>query len=352
MGRKVVPFADELKAYAKLHGFTVIETGRGKSTKDTVIKCKCGAIETHTAQTLLKFKAGCITCRKAHMHKQQSLAKLGVSPANKKTQDEYVKELKRIHPKMELLGTYTRNRINTLHRCNACGFEKEYRPGNLLRYGCIQCSGRNTKTAEGYNRELAEKNITFTVESYSGSRTPTKHTCTRCNEFSANVSPTNALRPGKLRCVQCDENTVYNVKVGKRVFAVRGYERFAITHIASHFGIQNVISDLEGTVPKISLRGGRTHRPDFFIKNKNLLIEVKSINTAGLGGNFFGRSAKELFSQLKQKKRSAEKAGYAYLVLLISGDGQQIKLPKCWWEMTRNQVADFVKSRSSSSVKF
>lgn len=351
MGRKVVPFADELKAYAKLHGFTVIEVGRGKSTKDTVIKCKCGAVETHTAQTLFKFKAGCAECRRKHMHKMQSLAKLGVSPVNKKSQEAYEAELKIIHPNMRLLGEYTRNRINTLHKCLTCGFEKEYRPGNLLRFGCIKCAGRKTKTTEEYNKELAEKDIYFYVEEYKGSRVPTKHTCNRCNEYSANVSPTNALKQGKLRCVLCDENTVYTVKVGKRIFAVRGYERFAVEHIASHFGVNNVISDLEGSVPKIKLRGGKTHRPDFFIKNKNLLIEVKSTNTAGLGGNFFGRTAKELFSQLKQKKRSAEKAGYSYLVLLISGEGQQIKLPKCWWEMSRRQVVDFVKSKSSSSVK-
>lgn len=59
----------------------------------------------------------------------------------RKTQDEFVEEMKIKHPTIEVIGTYNGSKIKVAFKCKVCGFEWEDRPGNLLSLGrgCRQC---------------------------------------------------------------------------------------------------------------------------------------------------------------------------------------------------------------------
>ncbi|WOL24406.1 hypothetical protein fHeYen902_060 [Yersinia phage fHe-Yen9-02] len=350
MDNRTKPFKDDLKSHGRTYGFKVIEYGRTKVSKDTSIKCKCGAIEVRAAQAILKSFAGCTTCRKERMHQAQSDIKKGKQPHNTKTEAEYKAQLAERNPTMKLVGAYVNTHTKTRHMCTICKHEQEYRPLNILRLGCRNCAGLVPKSADSYNQELLKKNIPFVITKYLGSRTITEHTCTRCLEFKTMCSPTNALKEGKLRCISCDESMMYSIEIAGREFKVRGYERYALPHIVNRFGIKNVICDSDRRVPVIDLGKGKKHRPDFYIPNANLLIEVKSLTTAGLGGIYFNHTPDALFRNIKRKKKKAVAQGYTYMLLLISNTGLQIKLPKDWESYSRSELKSLVKSKSSSSV--
>lgn len=63
----------------------------------------------------------------------------------KKTQEEYVEEVKIKNPIVTVIGTYIDARTKILHKCNICGKEWETSPTNILKgHGCKSCSLKET----------------------------------------------------------------------------------------------------------------------------------------------------------------------------------------------------------------
>lgn len=102
----------------------------------------------------------------------------------KKTHEQYIKDVARINPNIEVIGTYINNSIKILHRCCVDGFEWYAKPNNIISgYGCPQCkrnmiTGRKRKTHEEYVEEVSYINPDIEVlERYVMSLTPILHRC-------------------------------------------------------------------------------------------------------------------------------------------------------------------------------
>lgn len=64
------------------------------------------------------------------------------SLTRKKTHEEYIAEVAKLHPNIKVLGKYINNKIKILHKCQIDNYEWESTPNQILRRrGCPVCSG-------------------------------------------------------------------------------------------------------------------------------------------------------------------------------------------------------------------
>lgn len=64
----------------------------------------------------------------------------------KKTQKEYVEEVKIKNPNVTVIGTYINARTKILHKCNICNYEWEIKPSHILNgTGCPNCFSERQK---------------------------------------------------------------------------------------------------------------------------------------------------------------------------------------------------------------
>lgn len=83
----------------------------------------------------------------------------------KKTHDVYVAEISKINPSIQVLGEYVNDRTKIRHR-HDCGHEWDVMPNSILRgYGCPKCadSGCHRKTHQEYVHEAYKANKSITV---------------------------------------------------------------------------------------------------------------------------------------------------------------------------------------------
>ena len=104
---------------------------------------------------------------------------------SKKTNEEYLNELKEndisIYPLEEYMGA----EINILHKCSICGYEWSVKPANIL-FGrkCPKCSNRARRSPDQYIQEVQEKNQNIEVlENYISANTPILHKCKKHNHI-------------------------------------------------------------------------------------------------------------------------------------------------------------------------
>lgn len=92
---------------------------------------------------------------------------------------EYVKKVFDINPDVEVVGTYNGARNKILHRCKIDGYEWEITPDHILRgVGCPLCSGKLRKTHEQYVKEVFKINPNIEVlEEYISYKVPILHMC-------------------------------------------------------------------------------------------------------------------------------------------------------------------------------
>lgn len=131
---------------------------------------------------------------------------------------------------------------------------------------------------------------------------------------------------------------------GKRI-SLRGYEPKALDWILSNTPIteKEIITETCPNFPTLRYRYRnklRRYTPDFFIKSKGIIVEVKSLLTSGLGLSkvYFGRTQLSLFGELKAKRKACLTAGYRFKLLVMLPDGRKLKLPKQWYEMSRKEL--------------
>jgi hypothetical protein len=136
------------------------------------------------------------------------------------------------------------------------------------------------------------------------------------------------------------------IKLAGKIHKVRGYEPYAIAYILKHKKIPatDIVTE-SSEIPKIPyfVRRPRVHTPDIYIASKRILVEVKSVYTAGL----LKDSDRERFcwESLVQKSLNAKKLGFRYFVLVMSYKGERIELPKNWENLTHAKIRRWYGSR-------
>ena len=157
------------------------------SGADNKILCRCkicNHIWETTGSRLINKKRGCPNC----------------AGTTKKTNEEFIKQLKEINPKIEPIDEYTgANRIIKV-KCSKCNHILETTPDRLVRrrIGCPKCSLidrsiKTRKTNEEFLKQL--KDISpelMPIETYINSSTKIKIKCTICGKIFK-ASPANLI---------------------------------------------------------------------------------------------------------------------------------------------------------------
>jgi hypothetical protein len=116
-------------------------------------------------------------------------------------------------------------------------------------------------------------------------------------------------RPDILRKQQRSAYTLKRVKISGKWFSLQGYEPQAVRYLLSR-GVD--VKDITAKETPTFEYEGHVYNPDLFIKNRNLVIEVKSTYTAGF-------RHPHLFKELKRKACAV--TGFRYLLLVMNEHG-------------------------------
>ena len=121
---------------------------------------------------ILKGK-GCKQCKLEKIHEKRT-----------KTHEQYVEELSRINPNIEVIEEYKGVHVKILHRCKIDGCEWKAKPGNILQgNGCPKCAeyvnySSKAKTHKEYIQEVKKVNPNIEViGTYINAKTKIMHHC-------------------------------------------------------------------------------------------------------------------------------------------------------------------------------
>ena len=123
----------------------------------------------------------------------------------KKSNEQFIKELKQINPKIMPLEEYKNLNTNIQCMClnDDCGLIWYASPRRLLyrKHGCPKCGKRHKRTTDEYQQELKDKNIQVQcLGEYKNVHIPILHKCLNCgNEWD--VQPHHLLRGDN--CPKC-----------------------------------------------------------------------------------------------------------------------------------------------------
>lgn len=138
--------------------------------------------------------------------------------SKKKTNEEYVEELKLKNPTVEVVGKYVNAQTKIVHHCLKHDVYWEAAPGSLLRgCGCVKCKNErigisNKKSEEQYIKEVNQINPNIKVIGrYINSDTPILHKCNLHN-ITWSTSPISILHGHG--CKECgrEKNRMTNLK--------------------------------------------------------------------------------------------------------------------------------------------
>ena len=121
----------------------------------------------------------------------------------KKTNAEFVSEMKRVNPTIQPQETYKNAHTKIKFKCGICGTEWLAKPNTILcGTGCPTCNA-SKKTKEQFIEDLHNKNPGISViGDYKGCFTPIKLKCDKCG-FKWEQKPTNILKTP--RCPNCEK---------------------------------------------------------------------------------------------------------------------------------------------------
>ena len=98
---------------------------------------------------------------------------------SRKVHTQYVDEVSKVNPNIEVLGVYVNSKTPILHRCKEHEVVWSTIPNNILnRYGCPMCGGNIKKTHDQYVNEVSTINQSIEViGTYINAKTPIAHRC-------------------------------------------------------------------------------------------------------------------------------------------------------------------------------
>lgn len=128
-----------------------------------------------------------------------------------KTHEQYIKEVKRVNPTIEVIGKYINAKTKIMHHCLIHDVYWNALPDSILRgSGCSECTkdkihDRFIKSHDKYVNDLYMKNPDIeVVDKYINSSTPIMHHCL-IHDVYWKVSPNNVLS-GKM-CPECAKDS-------------------------------------------------------------------------------------------------------------------------------------------------
>lgn len=124
----------------------------------------------------------------------------------KKTTEQFKKELEIINPNIEVLGEYINALTQILCKCKIDGYKWTPIPSNLLNKnsGCPMCSGLVKKTTEQFIKELEKINPNIEVlGKYINSKTPIACRC-KIDRYEWKNTPSHLL--GGQGCPKCNNS--------------------------------------------------------------------------------------------------------------------------------------------------
>jgi hypothetical protein len=89
-------------------------------------------------------------------------------------------------------------------------------------------------------------------------------------------------------------------------------------------------------IPYVLLGKYHTYYPDFYIPSTNTVVEVKCEYTLGL-------THLQIYRKVAAKAKATKEAGFKLSTMVMSSDGRRLKLPKCWYNMTRKELVSWLR---------
>ena len=150
------------------------------------ILCECNECNNRwemTPQNLLKGQ-GCPKC-----------GRIRAANKNRKTQDQFITELQKKNPLIEVIGEYTNSSTKVEVECRICKYKWQANPMELLRgHGCPKCAGRIKKTHSQFCAELKKAFPDIVpLEEYQSANTKISVKCCTCG-YIWSVRPHDLLR--------------------------------------------------------------------------------------------------------------------------------------------------------------
>lgn len=170
---------------------TVIGTYKNNRTKIEMHCDVCGYSFYSTPGSMC-FGSGCPKC----------------GGTMKKTQDEFIEEVKTINPNIIVLGDYKSTDNKVLLKCSICNHKWEATPHSILSgKGCPKCSGVNRKTHDEFVEEMnREHPEIIVIGKYSNNRHKITMRCSICGTYF-DKSPHDALSKNtSLGCPNCKKS--------------------------------------------------------------------------------------------------------------------------------------------------
>ena len=132
--------------------------------------------------------------------------------------------------------------------------------------------------------------------------------------------------------------------LNEREVFVQGFEPQALDYLKQHFPEEDILVEFEGNVPTFRYKYSgkfREYIPDIFIRNANIVVEVKSTHTLGLFHN-----KKRGWSMTCAKAKACHERGFKFVLLLMEANGNRLKLPKNWPSMKKDDCAAWVRENN------
>lgn len=200
-------------------------------------------------------------------------------------------------------------------------------------------------THKEYVEQLKDSKPEFKVVGrYVDSKTVLQYKHLKCGQ-TFEVAPATVRRK-QFQCPHCAPPTCGSYRVYEsngRQLKVRGKEDVALDWILKNTSIK--LSDIEvdsgGKVPTIRYRDAlrtQAYYPDFYVKPRNLLVEVKDTNTLGLCREFFYKTPEQLWDTNCAKARACLDRGFKFKMMLFDRNHTLVRLPKDWFNMSHRQI--------------
>ena len=111
------------------------------------VRCRaCGTIWKSTPTSLLKG----VLCPRCRHERKMAI--------RRKSNDDFLEDMSTKHPNIQVLGSYQGSKVGIPCKCMKCGFKWFPRPNDLMDgHGCPKCGGSHRKTHGEYVAELQKK---------------------------------------------------------------------------------------------------------------------------------------------------------------------------------------------------
>lgn len=164
------------------------------SMKKILHRCKIDGCEWYVIPNSILHGTGCPKCNRRERAEKHT-----------KTHSQYVLEVAKLNPNIEVVGEYVGCETPTLHKCKIDGYEWMTKPSNIIGgKGCPRCAKCEKYGHDEYVRRVSEINSNIEViETYIDAKTKILHKC-KIDGCVWYATPSHILRG--TGCPECYKN--------------------------------------------------------------------------------------------------------------------------------------------------